>query len=66
VKKTEAPELVDMILVVPTESGELLGLNFDIEKAKQFSASALVVEKLREHCIPVAVSSDYNLLLLDL
>jgi len=55
-----------MTFVVPSETGEPVEINFDIKKTKQIPATVHMLKELEKHCTPVAISNDYNLLLLNL
>ena len=55
----------EVTLLVPTEDGEIVEINFKKTDVQEFVASEPLVEKLTSRCTPVATSVDYNLLVLD-
>ena len=55
----------EVALLVPTEEGEVVEINFKRTELQEFVAPAPLVEKLTSRCTAVATSVDYNLLVLD-
>jgi hypothetical protein len=59
------PEQNEVTLLVPTENGEIIEINFKKTEVQEFAAPELLVEELTSRCTAVATSADYNLLVLD-
>jgi len=55
----------EVTLLVPTEDGEIVEINFKKTDVQEFIAPEPLVEKLTSRCTAVATSVDYNLLVLD-
>tara|TARA_E500000331_G_scaffold263199_1_gene254180 strand:+ start:1169 stop:1363 length:195 start_codon:yes stop_codon:yes gene_type:complete len=52
-------------LIVPTQDGQAVEINFTKDDIKEIPASQPLVEEIKSLCTPVATSKDYNLLVLD-
>ena len=63
--KTHTDKKTNLTIVLPMSNGDVLEIDCNKETAKEFVAPAPLIEKLTKKCIPVATSSDYNLLVLD-
>ena len=56
----------EMTFIVPSETGELVEFKVDIKETKQIKATVPMLKEIEKHCTPVALATDYNLLVLNL
>ena len=52
-------------LIVPTQDGQAVEINFTKDDIREIPAPQPLVEEIKNLCVPVATSKDYNLLVLD-
>ena len=64
--KTPHTQKNEMTFVMPSETGELIEFKVDIRETKQIKATVPLLKEIEKHCTPVAMSNDYNLLVLNL
>ena len=62
--KTQSNNKTNITIVLPMSNGDMLEIDYNKETEKLVAPTPLV-ENLTKRCIPVATSSDYNLLVLD-
>tara|TARA_B100000214_G_scaffold345176_1_gene294872 strand:+ start:554 stop:751 length:198 start_codon:yes stop_codon:yes gene_type:complete len=55
----------EVTLLVPTEDGEVVEINFKKSDVQEIVAPEPLVENLTRRCTAVATSKEYNLLVLD-
>tara|TARA_B100000131_G_C18110377_1_gene609416 strand:+ start:940 stop:1137 length:198 start_codon:yes stop_codon:yes gene_type:complete len=63
--KEQSPLQNEVTLLVPTEDGEVVEINFKKTDVKEIVAPEPLVENLTSRCTAVATSKEYNLLVLD-
>ena len=64
-KNTKIKNRNMITFVVPCEDGDAIELSYKPEEAQRISLHSTEINELINQCIPVAVSSDYDLLVLD-